>query len=224
MTTTGLGKKSDAELQKEVQDELRWDTRLHTSAIGVGVKDGVVTLTGTVETWAKRQAASDAAHRVSGVLDLANDLEVRAAGAVGRTDADIAGAVRSALVWDAFVPDQHIRSTVTKGVVTLEGEVEYGTEREDAERAIRNLLGVKAVVNRITVRASQIVEVRSAIAKALERRIQRELEDLDIQVRDGRVTVTGSVDSWAEKEAVLGAIRGTRGVREVADHLTFGEF
>jgi osmotically-inducible protein OsmY len=146
--------KTDVQIQRDVENELRWDTRLLTTAIGVGVKRGIVTLTGVVESWAKREAAQRAAHRVASVLDVANDLEVRPPGSTGRTDAEIAAAVRGALQWDVLVPDEKIRSTVARGIVTLEGEVELWTQRDDAARAVRNLEGVVLVLNEIVVRPS----------------------------------------------------------------------
>lgn len=214
-------KKTDAQIHHDVIEELKWDSRVDETEVGVQVAAGVVTLTGTVTSWAKRVAAQEAARRVIGVLDVANDLKVKAAGGLSRTDTEIAQAVRQALEWDVFVPNEKITSTVTDGWVTLEGPVERSTQREAAERAVRNLAGVKMVVNKITVTQPKAVtgDVRKAIEQALERRAEREARQIEVDVRDGTVTLTGPVHSWAERKSVLAAARFTPGVRVVEDHL-----
>jgi osmotically-inducible protein OsmY len=142
-------------------------------------------------------------------------------GTLGRTDTEIAQAVRRALEWDVFVLNERITSTVTDGWVTLAGQVERWSQREDAERAIRNLTGVKVVVNNITVTPAKPVigDVRKAIEQALERRAERDARQIGVDVRDGTVTLTGPVHSWAERKSVLAAARFTAGVRDVEDHL-----
>jgi osmotically-inducible protein OsmY len=214
-------KKTDTQIHHDVIEELKWDSRVDETEVGVQVAAGVVTLTGTVTSWAKRVAAQEAARRVIGVLDVANDLKVKAAGGFSRTDTEIAQAVRQALEWDVFVPNEKITSTVTDGWVTLEGPVERSTQREAAERAVRNLMGVKMVVNKITVTQPKAVigDVRKAIEQALERRAEREARQIAVDVRDGTVTLTGPVHSWAERKSVLAAARFTPGVRVVEDHL-----
>ncbi|HLN81940.1 MAG TPA: BON domain-containing protein, partial [Thermoanaerobaculia bacterium] len=134
--------KTDLQIQQDVMRELGWDTRIGPAKVGVEVDKGIVTLTGTLDNFAKKHAATEAAHRVAGVLDVANDILVHLAGSPGKTDTEIARAVRSALEWDAFVPDQRIRSNVSDGWVTLEGDVEYLRESEDAARVVRRLDGV----------------------------------------------------------------------------------
>lgn len=217
-------RKTDAQIQQDVLRELRWDTRVDETEVGVQVNDGVVTLTGAVSSWAKRVAAQEAAHRVLGVLDVANDLEVTASAV--RTDADLARAVRAALEWDVFVPHQRIRTTVSQGVVTLEGTADYWSEREDAQRAIRNLEGVRGIINRIDVKPPEVAgeRVRGAIEAALERHAEREAKRVSLDIHDGRVTVSGVVGSYGEREAVVGAVRGTPGVRWVEDRLRIEPF
>ena len=214
-------KKSDTQIHHDVLEELKWDSRVDETEVGVQVDGGVVTLTGTVTSWAKRMAAQEAAHRVIGVLDVANDIKVKPLGGLAPTDTEIAQAVRRTLEWDVFVPEQKITSTVTDGWVTLEGPVERWSQREDAERAVRNLTGVKIVVNKITVTPAKPVtgDVRKAIEQALERRAEREARQIGVDVRDGTVTLTGPVHSWAERKSVLAAARFTPGVRAVEDHL-----
>jgi len=214
--------KTDGDIQDDVACELAWDTRISPTEIGIQVKDAVVTLTGTVDSWAKTRAAEEAAHRVKGVLDVANDLVVKPAGSSQRTDTEIAAAVRHALEWDVTVPDQAIQSTVSHGMVTLEGVVAHWSERMDAERAVERLAGVKRVANRIQIKPTQDVDLaqaRRAVESALERHAEREAARIEVRAAGGTVDVTGTVQTLQEKEAVLGAVRGTRGVQEVTDHV-----
>ncbi|MDQ5859072.1 MAG: BON domain-containing protein [Acidobacteriota bacterium] len=214
-------KRSDLEIQQDVMRELRWDTRIGPTEVGVEVDKGIVTLTGTVENFAKKHAATEAAHRLVGVLDVANDITVHLAGSPGKTDTEIARAVRHALEWDAFVPDRHIRSNVSEGWVTLEGDVEFLRECEDAARVVRRLGCVKGVWNQIMVKPKKVdpVALRKMIEEALERRAEREAETIGVTVDDGTVTLSGKVRSWLEKDAVVGAIGHAPGVRTVNDKL-----
>lgn len=218
--TQGI-KKTDTQIHHDVLEELKWDSRVDETEVGVEVDNCIVTLTGTVTSWAKRQAAQEAARRVIGVLDVANDIKVKVPGGLARTDTEIAQAVRQALEWDVFVPEEKISSTVSDGWVTLDGTVERWSQRADAERAVRNLIGVKGVVNRITVKPTKPVteDVSKAIEQALERRAEREAKRIRVDVRDGLVTLTGSVRSWAERKSVVAAARFTPGVRDVQDNL-----
>jgi osmotically-inducible protein OsmY len=166
-------------------------------------------------------AAQDAAHRVAGVLDVANDIDVNIPSQTAKDDTDVALAVRRALEWNVFVPDDRVRSSVTAGQVTLDGEVDNGTQREEAERAIRNLFGVRAVANRIQIKAPAVSphQVQRAIEDALERRADREAKRIGLDVHEGKVILTGIVRSWAERQSVVAAARGTPGVRVVDDRL-----
>lgn len=219
--------RTDTDIQQAVMNELRWDTRIEAAEIGVEAHHGVITLTGTVPNWAKRVAAEEAAHRVYGVLDVANDVEVKMPGTPGRTDTEIAEAVRNALYWDVLVPEEKIRTTVSAGVVVLEGEVATASQRDDAERAVRNLAGVRSVRNQIEVSPAPMnaLIMRRAIEDALERRADRDARKLRIEVeKGGLVTLFGAVRSWDERRAVVGAVRGTAGVRRVEDRLHIDPF
>ncbi len=209
-------------IQQDVLRELSWDSRVDATEVGVEVDRGVVTLTGTVESYAKKRAAQEAAHRVAGVLDVADDIRIKLAGSLTRTDTEIAQAVRRALEWDAFVPDQKIRSTVAEGWVSLEGEVEFLRQREDAERVVKNLAGVRGVNNWIVVSPrvkADPKDLRRSIEEALERRAEREAQRIRVDVDNGTVTLTGPVHSWTEKTAILGAAGHAPGVRELKDRL-----
>lgn len=216
-----MNKKSDGEIKNQVLRELKWDSRIGWSQIEVEVMQGVVTLTGVVSSYAQKLAAQDAAHRISGVLDVANDLEVKPAGTFVRSDADIALAVRHVLLWDALVPDERIKSTVSDGWVTLEGDVDFWHQRQDAEQTVLRLEGVIGVTNQIKVAPKRVdpMELREEIECALEQRADREAERLRIEVHDGEVDLFGRVHSWQEKRAVIGSISHAPGVTAIRDHL-----
>jgi osmotically-inducible protein OsmY len=213
--------RSDESIHQNVLRELHWDSRVDDTEVGVEVDQGVVTLTGTVESYAKKLAAQAAAHRVRGVLDVANDIRVKVPGSPGRTDTEIAQAVRHTLVWDVLVPDTRITSTVADGWVTLAGSVDWLREREDAERAVRHLHGVHGVQNTLVVRPPTVQpeRVREVIEDALERGAAHEAKHIQVRVSDGVVTLTGHVRSYAEKRAVMGAVSHAPGVHTVQDHL-----
>ena len=211
-------KRSDSEIKKMVEQELTWDMQVNSAEVGVTVKNGVVALVGNTSSWAERQAAQRAAHRVAGVLDVANDLTVQVPGDTARTDIDIAQAIRHALDWDVFVPKGKITSTVNDGGVVLEGHVDNWSQRTAAEKAIRNLAGVVNVVNKIEVKPQVFSgDIRHAIEAALDRRAERQVSGIGIEVTEGRVKLTGVVNSWVEKQAILGASRATPGVHSVDD-------
>ena len=138
-----------------------------------------------------------------------------------RGDADIARAVRWALEWDVRVPHERIQCSVSDGWVTLKGTVDGWHQREDAEHAVLNLAGVRGLVNEIQVVGAllQPESVLEEIERALTRRAERGARCVDLSVRSGIVTVSGTVDSWRERQVVVGTIRGTKGVQQVEDHL-----
>jgi osmotically-inducible protein OsmY len=188
--------------------------------IAVQAHDGVVTLAGTVESWAARNAAVEAAHRVAGVLDVANEMEVAPTSGPKGGDAEIAHAARQSLAWDALAPAEHIHVTVAHGCVTLSGTVQTMAERTDAERAVERLRGVRNVDNKIEIRPKlEPGDLQAEIESALKRQSAGELPRLQLGVSDGHVIVEGRVHSAAERRTILGTIRGTRGVATVDDRL-----
>lgn len=213
--------KTDTQIQQDVLRELRWDRRVAETEVGVAVRDGIVALSGTVDSFAKKLAAREAAHRVAGVLDVADDVEVKLPGVFTRTDTDLARAVRNALEWDVFIPDTQIRSTVANGWVTLDGTVDSLLDRDDAERAVRRLQGVRGVIDNIVVNAPKVdpARIRKSIEETLERRADREAGRIDVRVIEGKVTLEGRVHSFPEKEAILGTVRNAPGVKTVSDNL-----
>jgi len=213
--------RTDAEILQDVLRELQWDTRVRESDVGVHVHEGVVTLSGVVGDYSQKVAAARAAHRVRGVLDVAEKIEVRHASLDAVTDTELAQAVRHALEWDVLVDDRRIRSTVSEGFVALEGEVNSLAQREDADRAVRRLKGVRGLLNKITVRPvrADSSALRRKIEEALERRAEREADHISVDVEDGSVTLTGRVHSWQERDSVVGAIAHAAGVQSVRDRL-----
>jgi osmotically-inducible protein OsmY len=216
-----LERRSDSDLKQRLLRELKWDSRISWASINVEVSDAVVSLSGTVPSYVQKIAAQDAALRVAGVLDVANDIVVRPAGDFRRTDSEIAGAVRNALEWDALVPNELIRSIVSDGWVTLEGQVDFWRERTDAEKVIKRMAGVVGVINKITIRKRTVNEkqLREEIEFALERRADREAERMRVEVHDGTVDLWGRVHSWHEKRAIIGSIAHAPGVHQLRDHL-----
>ncbi len=214
-------RKTDSEIKQHVLRELKWDSRIAWAQIGVEVCDGLVTLSGSVNTYAKKTAAQQAAHRVAGVLDVVNEIEVKPTGRFAHTDEEIARAVRHRLQWDALVPDERIQATVSEGWVTLEGDVDVWREREDAEESLLRLAGVVGVINKITIAPYDIdpQQLREEIEGALETRADREADRLRIEIKNGEVELWGRVHSWQEKRAVLGSVGHLPGVMALKEHL-----
>src|ERR1035437_7259425 len=211
--------KTDLQIRKDVERELAWDTRTWNLKIDVKVHDGVVSLTGSVGSYADRIAAQNAAYRVTGVLDIANEIMVKSVRPY--TDEEIAHGVRQALRWDSTVPDEQITSSVSDGWVTLGGAVNTLSQRSDAERSVEHLHGVRGVFNEIVVETvrSDPEDLRSSIVHALERRADREAERLRIDITNGEVDLYGRVHSWQERKAVVGSIVPLPGVRKINDKL-----
>jgi osmotically-inducible protein OsmY len=214
-------KRTDAEIRQAVLLELKSDLRIGQADLGVQVDGSIVTLSGKVGSGAERQAGQEAAHRVSGVFDVVNELQVQPAGSTLRSDVDIARAVRDTLEWDVLVPDQQIRSTVSNGRVTLQGQVSCCRQRDDVEKAVRGLAGVSAVLNQVEVVPPPVAanDLRKSIRAALERQVERDAEHIDLQVEEGRVAIRGVVHSRRELDAILGAVKGTPGVRVIENGL-----
>jgi osmotically-inducible protein OsmY len=192
--------RTDEQIREDVLAELNWEPRVQPSEIGVTVRNGVVTLTGFVDSYTKKYAAQEAAHRVRGVRAVANDIEVRLPTAAERTDADIAAAAVRALEMNASVPIDKLDITVSKAWVTLRGEEEWQYQREEAYKVVHNLAGVKGVTNLIVVRPRvSLQDLRQKIEEALVRSAQLDARNITVEVNNGRVTLTGTVKSWAEK-------------------------
>ncbi len=209
----------DEEIQKDVLAELKWDAQVQPNEIGVSVKDGVVTLTGWVDSYLKKWAAEDTAHRVAGVKAVANDIEVKLFSE--RTDADIAEAAIRALQWDAAVPADKIHVTVSKGWITLKGEVEWQFQKQDAERVVRRLTGVTGVSNLITVKPSTTAtELKKRIENALVRNAQVDAGKITVEVQGSKAILKGSVRAWIEKEEAERVAWLAPGITSVENRIT----
>ena len=210
---------TDEEIQKDVLAELKWDAQVQPNEIGVSVKDGVVTLTGWVDSYLKKWAAEDAAHRVGGVKAVANDIEVKVFSE--RTDPDIAEAAIRALQWDASVPADKIQVTVSKGWVTLKGNVNWNFEKQDAERVVRRLTGVKGVSNLITVKPNTTPsELKKRIEDALVRNAKVDANKITVEVQGSKAILKGDVRAWVEKEEAERVAWLAPGVTSVENRIT----
>lgn len=205
----------DIQIKEEVLKALRWDTR-----ISVEVRDGVVTLSGTVDSYAVRLLAQEAAQFVDGVFRIDNRIEVESPPR-SWSDVEISVAARKALEWDSLIPHERIQITVTNGWVALEGDVALLRERDDAERIVGRLEGVRGVYNQIAINSTEIntENVREAIEEELTKRARLEAERIKVSLNDGTVTLTGQVQSWEEERAIVKAASCAPGVSRINDRL-----
>lgn len=212
--------KSDMELQKDVAEELKWEPRVKHEEIGISVRDGVVTLTGTVPDYAQRRAAARAAERVNGVRAVAQELVVKVPATSHKSDTELAHQVVNALAWDIEVPDQKIKARVEDGWVTLEGDVDWQYQRNSAERAVRYLTGIKGVSNLVQIKAhASPYDVAQHIKAALHRSAESDSRKINVTATNGKVTLTGTVRSWPERADAERAAWSASGVTSVDDRL-----
>jgi osmotically-inducible protein OsmY len=212
--------KSDAEIRDDVIDELRWDPQLtDPDAIGVAVRDGAVTLTGHIPSYAEKLAAARAAERVYGVKAVANDLTVKLAGAP-RDDSDIATSIAHVLENNVQIPEGRVHARVQNGWVTLEGEVDYDFQRREVERMVRQVRGVIGVTDTITVKpAARREEVQKVIEDAFKREAEIDARHIRVDVSDHTARLYGHVHSLKEAGAARAAAASAPGIGSVESHL-----
>lgn len=213
--------KTDSDLKKDVLLELSWDPLVPDARVGVAVNEGVVTLSGHLDTYAEKVAARRAVERVSGVKAIALEIEVVPVGVHQRSDTEIATAVEHALGWNTSVPQDRVKVTVEKGWVTLSGELDWNFQRRAVERMIRPLKGVVGITDNIRLKTLPIpVNLSNRIQDALTRQAQREARRIEISMDGSVVTLRGHVHSWAERNAAEGATWSAPGVSRVNNQLT----
>ena len=212
--------KTDAELQQDVMNELKWEPTLRAAEIGVAVKDGVVTLSGNVDSYVKKLVAERAAARVFGVRAVAEAIQVKLPGSLKRSDEDIAGIVANVLEWNVLVPHDRVKVHVQDGVVTLSGEVDWGYQRYAAEEAVCYLMGVVWLGNQITVKPTVTpLNVKAKIESALKRNSLVDSRRIRIETSGGKVILSGSVRSWGERAEAQWAAWAAPGVFEVENDI-----
>ena len=212
--------KNNAELQKDVQDAIKWEPLLNAAEIGVKVKDGIVTLTGTVDSYAKKYEAEDAAKNVAGVKAVVEKIDVKLAHWGKTTDAEIATEVLNAFKWNWRIPDDKVKVKVESGWVTLEGELNWNYQREAATDAVKNLLGVIGVSNNLKIKSETHDAVEKMdIESALRRNWSINDDDIEVEVSGTTVTLTGTVKSWYQRDEAEKIVWNAPGVWSVDNEL-----
>ena len=213
---------TDKELQHAVEQELRWEPSVDAEHIGVSVKNGVVQLDGHVDSYGEKWGAERAAMRIANVKAVASEFKVELPSSDTRTDADIARAALNLLQWNLMVPDT-VKVQVTDGWLTLKGAVEWQYQKEEAERSVRSLMGVKTIVNEITVTPKvSAVGVKSKIEDAFKRSAEIDAGHIQVEAIGSAVTLRGNVRSWVEREEAERVAWGAPGVTNVKDLITIG--
>ena len=212
--------KTDVQIQKDVMEELKWEPGLRASDIGVTAKDGVVTLSGQVDSYLKKLSAERAAKRVVGVKAVAEDIQVGSSPSYAKTDSEIAAAALNALKWNSAVQDEKIKIKVEDGIVKLEGEVEWDFQRNHAKKALESLTGVKMVLNLISLKPRVSADgIEQKIAAAFQRHASIDSKGIDVSVSGSKVILRGKVRSFAEKDDAADAAWAAPGVTSVENYI-----
>lgn len=216
--------KTDIQIQKDVMDELKWQPFLNSSEIGVAVKNGIVTLSGIVDSFSKKLSAERATKKVSGVKAIAEDIQIGVSPVYRKTDTEIAEAVFNALKWHSAVPEEKVKIKVEDGIVTLEGEVEWEYQRMNARTAIQNLSGVRSVTNLITIKPNlNPFELEQKITEAFRRNATIDAGKVNVSTSGSKVILTGKVRSFAESEDAEDVAWAAPGVYHVENKLSIVE-
>lgn len=213
-------KRLNTDLRKRVLDELDWEPSIDSADIGVAVKDGVVTLTGHVPSYAQKRTAERSVLRLSGVKGIANDIDVRLPSEHTRSDSDLAQAAIDVLEHNIQVPSDTVKLKVEDGRITLEGVVNWNYQRKRAERALQHLMGVKSVTNQLRVKERATPgDLRERIKRALERRLAEETDRISISIEGDTVRLSGTVPSWTDRYDIEDAVWAAPGVTKVENKL-----
>jgi osmotically-inducible protein OsmY len=213
--------KTDDDIKRDVEEELRWDPDIDSTYIAVAVKDGIVTLTGYVPSYAQKFQAETDAKRVAGVMGVANDIEVRVPALDERPDPEIVRDAVNALKNQLPFSSQNLKVVAHDGWITLEGEAEWNYQRERAEEAVRWVKGVKGVINSIQVKPKVTpVDIKKKIEEAFKRNAEIDANQIEVETHDGEVVLKGTVHSWFEREEAERAAWSAPGVKKVEDQIT----
>ena len=212
--------KKDIEIQEDVISQLKWEPFLKASDIGVVVKNGIVTLSGTVANYSQKLAAERAAKKVTGVRGIAEDIQIGVSPIFRKNDTEIAESVLNALKWHSAVPEEKVKVKVEDGIVTLEGEVEWEYQRSSAKDAVDHLLGVRNVVNNISVKPKvSVADIKNKISAAFHRTATIDADRISVEVIGNKVILEGKVRSYAEKEDAMDAAWAAPGITTVENNL-----
>jgi osmotically-inducible protein OsmY len=212
--------RSDSDIKKDVEDELKWDPDIDATDVAVSVKNGTVTLTGFMRSYAQKLSAEKDAKRVAGVVAVANDIEVRLLGISQRPDPEIARDAVAAIQMELPYSAQHIKAIVKNGWVTLEGEVEWNYQRERAEKAVQRLRGVTGVSNLISLKPRVTpTEIKRKIEEAFRRNAEIDADNITVEASGGKVILRGTVRSWSERTAADRAAWAAPGVTQVENRV-----
>ena len=214
--------KTDIEIQKDVMAELKWEPKVNAAHIGVEVKDGVVTLSGHVDSFAEKWNAEQAAKRVAGVKVIAIELDVVLPGSNKINDTEIAKEAMNALKWSVYNIADAVSIKVEDGFITLTGELPWHFERVSAENSVRYLKGVRGVYNLINIKPTiSVTTVKKDIEEALKRRAHDEAQEITVIVNGDQVTLGGKIHDWREKSLAIDAVWAVPGVKKVVDNTSF---
>jgi osmotically-inducible protein OsmY len=212
--------KSDFQIQKDIMEQLRWEPFLMASQIGVAVKNGIVTLSGQVDSYAKKLTAENATRKIAGVKAIAEDIHIGVSPSFNKTDTEIAEAVYNALKWHSAVQEEKIKIKVENGHVTLEGEVEWEFQRKNVKTAIENMAGIRSVLNLVTLKPKvTTTDIKQKISAAFHRSATIDAGIISVEVSGNKVTLNGKVRSMTEKEDAENAAWNAPGVTSVVSNI-----